>query len=265
MASFIIELLERECMSNKKYTFVANWKMYFTTHQALSFAQEHQQSFVDLAKNAGHEIILCPSSLELVSIVELFKNTVIHVGSQDCSDYQQGAYTGQVSAVSLNQIGASHAIIGHSERRLYNGETDISIAKKVALLLDNHITPIVCIGEDAVTYQAGATISALEQQLALIIEATNKKYAHKSIYIAYEPVWAIGTGKIPSTRELSEIFNWLNLLRSKFKDISWRFMYGGSVSENTISSFTEIEPLDGFLVGGASLNFQAFKKIVSYH
>ncbi len=258
--------LHRIVMSNKKYIFIANWKMYLTGNQEVAFAEEYRALFIDLKEKSGHDIILCPSMINLRLVADLFKQTPIKIGAQDCSDYEKGAYTGQVPVAAIKDVGVDYCIVGHSERRLYAGETDEVVARKVLLLLDQQVTPIICIGEDRETYEAARTLEILEKQLALILKMQGERKAlNVCIYIAYEPVWSIGTGKVSSPEALSVVFNWLYDHTKPFKNISWKFIYGGSVSESTVAGFSNLDYIDGFLVGGASLNFQAFKKIVSYY
>ncbi len=240
--------------------------MYFTTDEAILFARNHQQEFIDLAQETQHTIILCPAFLEFREISQLFKNTAIKRGAQDCSAHENGAYTGQVSAESIKKSGGDYCIIGHSEKRMYQGETDEMVAQKCSLLLDAGITPILCIGEDVAAYEQKNTLAMLEKQLTPIFSMLSKQtFQDKVICIAYEPVWSIGTGKIPSLSELTMVFDWLKAYTVKHNAISWPFMYGGSVNENTMDILTNLDNVHGFLIGSASLNFQTLKKIVGYN
>lgn len=234
--------------------FVANWKMQLSFDRAIAFAQNNYNQFAQLSKN--HSIVVCPSFDALASVKQAFADTQIKLGAQNVSAHDMGAYTGQVSAVSLKQIGCMYCIVGHSERRTYNNESDADVADKVRQLATAGVIPIICVGETREQRDQGQTMAVLKKQVNAILEVAPKK-----ICIAYEPIWAIGTGVIPQTQKIAEV---VQALESQVQDIAdARFLYGGSVSPDNAAELATIDALGGFLIGGASIDFQKFKKIVS--
>lgn len=237
--------------------FVANWKMYKTYDQAVAFAHTHCDE-LDLLSNSKTKIVIAPSFVCLDAVGKIFKNRSIALAAQDCAAHESGAYTGEVDAASLAQIGCAYAIIGHSERRQLCGETDELIKTKAEILLKNNITPIICIGETLEDFDKGHTLEVLEVQLANILPVL--KNSKKEFCIAYEPIWAIGTGKVPALNELQKVFEWLS---ERIENANCTLLYGGSVDEKNASSLLKISHVGGLLIGGASCNFQSLKKIVS--
>jgi triosephosphate isomerase len=188
-------------------------------------------------------------------------DTPIALGAQTCSPHASGAYTGQVAASTLAEVGCTYCLIGHSERRAC-GETNEQIVGQYNQLVNNNLTPIVCIGESTKDYAAGNTMTILEQQLLPLVK-TYQENPSSTFLIAYEPVWAIGTGKIPTSAELTTIFAWLKKrLQNDLPEATTFFLYGGSVDETNSAAIKNITHLDGLLVGSASLNFKNFKNIV---
>ncbi|QQR48583.1 triose-phosphate isomerase [bacterium] len=253
--------------SNKNHQiFVANWKMYASIDEEIRIGSENYDNFIKLANNPYHEIILCPSFLSLHTLSNIFRTTPVQLGGQDCSEHNQGAFTGQISAKSLKALGCSYCIIGHSERRQFNAETNEQIALKFQHLLDQGIAPIICVGENETEYKTHQALTVLENQLKEIFSLIKaSKYALRDlpICIAYEPIWAIGTGIVAQPEHLNTVFAWLaNQTKNVAPIINWKFLYGGSVKANNAALLKEIEYLDGFLIGGASLDFQEFEKIV---
>lgn len=244
----------------KPFIFAANWKMQLSFDQARSYAQENKQKFVELATEKN-KIILCPPSEALQELCDLFKGTPVAVGAQDISAYKSGAYTGQMQAQSLKELGCTYCIIGHSERRNYNHETNQDIAHKAQQLIAVGITPIICIGENRDQYEKKQTHTVLSEQLVPLFDTLATA---KQALIAYEPVWAIGTGLVPEISYLEEIFTWLNHQHtSRLPEVNIELLYGGSVNNTNAAKLASIRHLQGFLIGGASLDFQSFKNIVS--
>jgi len=246
--------------------YLANWKMYWTFDQTIEFVNKHFHSLTLLAQSDREQIILCPSFVSLYPIAQMFAQTNIAVGAQDCCDHARGAFTGQISAPDLKALGCQFCIIGHSERRRYNGETDTIIALKCAQLLDAGISPVICIGETQEENQRGKTLEVLARQLSGIIDLF-KEQAHqlagKQILIAYEPVWAIGTGLVPTHDHLETVFAWLATTMIRLApNLQVAFIYGGSITARNSSSLKKVVGLDGFLIGGASLDFQEFENII---
>ncbi len=240
--------------------FIANWKMEKSFAQSIDFCTSHKSGLKKLASESGIELVLCPSFPALYTINELLGDTMVHVGAQTCSAHASGPYTGQVSAQSLKEIGCSYCIVGHSEQRQYNGVTDSDVAQAAKNLCEQKIEPIICIGETKEQFQKNQALTILEKQLDPVLDAL--KNTKQAITIAYEPVWAIGTGEIPESVYLKKIFQHVSSILSPIHSGPWRLIYGGSVSEETMSGFKNIPSLSGFLIGGASLDFQKFEKIV---
>jgi len=243
------------------FLFVANWKMQLTYYQSTVFVRDNYDSLLEYAQH--RTLVFCPSFDVITAVKAELKEAPIMLGAQDVSAYTNGAYTGQVSAQSLKEAGCVYCIVGHSERREYNYETDHLIAQKVAQLARVGITPIVCIGESLQQRQEVRTIDVLKKQLMLLV-ATIKKESIKQVCIAYEPLWAIGTGKIPRVDEIETILKEIKAyLAAQRVSAHVQLLYGGSVSHDNASTLMAIEGVNGFLIGGASIDFQKFKKIVS--
>ncbi len=253
-------------MKRDRYLIVANWKMQLTFDEALRYVKDHHKQLINLRKKTDTKIVLCPSFPALYPLKTLLDTTEIYLGAQDCSPFKSGAYTGQVSAESLSQIGCTYCIIGHSERRRYNHETNAEIADKAARLYTQRIQPIICIGETKKEHEAKKTFVSLEQQLSPILKTiTDNQTWNLPFYIAYEPVWAIGTGATPSIEKLNKTFDWLyNQIRHILGErCIFGLLYGGSISDQNVTGFKAIPTISGFLVGGASLDFKKFNNIVS--
>ena len=242
-------------MSAKPFYFIANWKMYLTFEQSITFIEHHVSDLKKLNTETTQTII-CPSSVTLGSIAQ--KAETLNIGAQTCSEHEQGAYTGEISAQSLSQIGCSHCIIGHSERRKAFCESNEAIARKAQQLLNNMISPIICIGEQEEDYKARKTFEILSEQLNPVLQLI--KHAKVPVFIAYEPVWSIGTGIVPDNTYLQEVFEWLG--KQMPSEITTHLIYGGSVMAENAQEIMKLELLDGFLIGGASTDFQKFKNIV---
>jgi triosephosphate isomerase len=239
--------------------------MYFSFQEATEWTNQYFSSLDSLSRNIIHQIILCPSFEALSSTATKLRGSHIQIGAQDCSSHQLGAYTGQISAISLAQIGCSYCIIGHSERRQLLHEEDNIIVQKAIQLISYNIIPILCVGETKEEYQSGITKSVIRRQLSPFghLGLTTTKATNQPFLIAYEPIWSIGTGIIPEREYLEEILNLLQEITSSWASKSKiAFLYGGSVNENTISHLASIDLLGGFLIGKASTDFQELKKIV---
>jgi triosephosphate isomerase (TIM) len=248
----------------RKPLIAANWKMYKTPAQA----EEYVKSFLPLVKDHDRdEIVLCPSDTSLNAVVPAVAGSNVAVGGQNMHFAEEGAYTGETSALMLNAIGATHVIIGHSERRQYFNETDESVNKKLATALKHKLVPIVCIGEVLAEREAGHTDEVLRKQISLALVGVNPEDA-ESIVVAYEPVWAIGTGKT-ATPEIAASAHLLirsEIARRLGRHVadSIRILYGGSVKPDNATALLNQPEIDGALVGGASLDPQSFAKIVKY-
>ena len=229
--------------------FIANWKMNFTTQQALSFCQDNLENF----KNLDHKLIICPSFPALTVASQLVKDTDIAVCGQSCSEHEVGSFTGQVAAKSLAQSGCSYVLVGHSEERAAFCLSNKTVAQKTMRVLEAGMIPIICIGEPQEVHHAGNTQNFLEEQLAIV----KKELKGAPAYIAYEPIWAIGTGKVPTADELKTIFEALKAFMG-----GCAFLYGGSVNPETISKINTVKTICGYLIGSASLKFDELQKIM---
>ena len=226
------------------------------------------EAFRPLTGNAiHHEIVICPPFPNLPAAVECAQETRIGIGAQNVYWAKEGAFTGEVSAPMLAAIGCRWVIVGHSERRQYFAETDSTVNKRTVAALEAGLVPIVCVGELLQHREAGHTHIVLEQQFTGGIAALTPDQFSR-IVIAYEPVWAIGTGKTATPAMAAEAHGAIrNLIRSKFGDDAaahCRILYGGSVKPDNIQKLMAEEEIDGALVGGASLDPVSFASIVNY-
>lgn len=244
----------------KKFIFIANWKMYLNFNQEIEFATSNYDNLLKLINK--NNIILCPSFLNLKTLIQIFKETNVNICAQNCSDHCKGSYTGQISATSLSLANCKHCIIGHSESRKYLNENENDITEKFKQLINNYISPILCIGENEKDHKNQNTMNILDNQLKNILNIIKNNNIKQHIYIAYEPIWSIGTGKIANIDHLENIFAWIYEKIKKLTNKHIKLLYGGSVNSKNISILKKITNLDGFLIGKASLNFQEFKKIV---
>lgn len=247
-------------MNPKALLFVANWKMNMPFTAARQFIHTHLSALELLAQKTTAQFIICPSFIALSDLCIQTGTTSVKIGAQDCSAYASGAHTGEIDAQSIAESGCTHTLIGHSERRYSLNESNEIIGTKITRLRENNIIPIVCIGETYTEYTNNTTLNTLQQQLEPIF--SHSKHIAKLI-IAYEPVWAIGTGTIPDIEYLNKIFSWIE--RTTTKTLSTTqliFLYGGSVSEANAASLMRIQHINGFLIGNASLDFQKFQNIV---
>lgn len=234
--------------------------------QSIEFATTYYDDFVKLGREIKSEIVICPSFESLYPISEMFKSTKISVGAQDCSHHSNGSFTGQILPQSLHEIGCNFCIVGHSEARAEFSQTDDKIAQKFTHLLDYDVTPVLCIGETKEEHKAGKTLAILEKQLSHICETICKKtsvHTYLTPCVAYEPIWSIGTDNIATTDHLDTVFTWLRgHLEHNCPEIQWNLLYGGSTAPNNIAKLKQINEIDGFLIGKASLDFQKLQKIV---
>jgi triosephosphate isomerase len=250
-------------MSRKKL-IAANWKMYKTPEQTSAFFQE----FLPLvADNSRDEVVICPPYIDLQTAVAAAKDSNVFVGAQNMHWEKEGAFTGEISAPMLNAIGVTHVIIGHSERRQYFNETDDTVNRKLEFALESGLVPIVCVGEVLEEREAGLTEDVLRRQCMRAFNGISAKKAAK-LTVAYEPVWAIGTGKTATPQMAADAHAVIRHEAAKaFGDefaAALRILYGGSVKHDNCTSLMCEEEIDGALVGGASLDPKTFAKIVKY-
>jgi triosephosphate isomerase len=241
-----------------------NWKMFKTPAETTAFFEK----FRPLVANASHcEIVICPPFTNLAAAVAAVQGTSIQIGSQNIAWAKEGAFTGEISGPMLNAAGVTHAIIGHSERRQYFGETDATVLKRTQAALEFGITPIVCVGERLEERESGNTESVLIGQFTDgIAGLTDQQFA--KIIIAYEPVWAIGTGKTATPEIAADAHRVIrDQVRNKFgKEAAdaVRILYGGSVKPDNVKSLMAQPEIDGSLVGGAALEPGSFSSIVNF-
>lgn len=242
----------------------ANWKMYKNPDQTREFFQ----AFLPLvADHTRDEIVVCPPYTDLHAAVEATTGSNVAIGAQDMYWKEEGAFTGEISPGMLAAAGCTHVIIGHSERRQYFGETDDTVNLKLKAALEAGLTPIICVGEVLEEREAGLTEDVLRRQCLRAFHAISAKKASRLV-VAYEPVWAIGTGKTATPQLAAEAHSLIRTEAAKaFGDRlaeSMRILYGGSVKPENAKSLMAEEEIDGALVGGASLDAQSFAAIVKY-
>jgi len=240
-------------IDNFNKLIVANWKLNGDLALINEFKDRIKPENLNINNNC---LIICPPA----PYISYFTRDDYILGSQDCSVYNEGAYTGEISAKILKEIGCETCIIGHSERRIIFRENENSdlISKKLRNCLNNELIPILCIGENIDQKREKMTKITLKNQLNII----SRDFNHKNLIIAYEPVWAIGTGLIPS---LDEISNNLDFIRNDvLRDKKIKIIYGGSVKGSNYKSILNLDSVDGLLIGGASINIDDFSKIINF-
>ncbi len=248
----------------RKKLIAANWKMYKTPDQARDFFRD----FLPLVKSHDRdEIVVCTPYIDLPAAVESAKGSNVAVGAQNLHWEKEGAYTGEINATMLLAIGVTHVIIGHSERRQYFGETDDTVNLKLKSALEAGLTPIACVGEVLEEREAGLTDDVLRRQCVRAFHKISaKKAAH--LVVAYEPVWAIGTGKTATPQMAADAHAIIRGEAAKAfgEDFAnaLRILYGGSVKPENAKALMSEEEIDGALVGGASLDPKSFSAIVKY-
>jgi triosephosphate isomerase len=238
-----------------------NWKMYKTAPETCAFFEKFRPL---VEKTSGRDIVICPTFPNLPVAVQATQGTRIEIGGQNLFWKKEGAYTGEVSGPMLAAVGTKWVIIGHSERRQYFGETDESVYQKTVAALEAGLKPIVCVGERLEDREAGRTEAVLTTQFRDgIAKLTPEQFA--SIVIAYEPVWAIGTGKVATPEQAQEVHayirSWLERVYGG-SAAGVRIQYGGSVKPDNCAGLMAQPDIDGALVGGASLKIESFSGIV---
>ena len=235
-----------------------NWKMNLNVTQSIGLVTE---MLADLDKIQGAEKVLCPPFTSLKSIAELIKGTSVRLGAQNMYYKDKGAYTGEISAMMLVDI-CEFVILGHSERRQYFGETDALVNQKVKVALESKLVPIMCVGESLEENEAGKTEEVISRQ---VINGLGGVKASPDLVIAYEPIWAIGTGKAASGEQANTTISLIRTIVSRIWDQetgnSIRILYGGSVTSSNIGEYISQPDIDGALVGGASLKANNFVSI----
>jgi len=249
----------------RKKLIAANWKMYKTPDEARAF----MQAFLPLvADHMRDEIVVCPPFVDLPAVVAAASGSRVAVGAQNMSWEKEGAFTGEISAGMLLALGCTHVIIGHSERRQYFGETDDSVNRKTEVALEAGLIPIMCIGEVIEEREAGLTEETLRRQVARGLRGISGRKAGNKLVIAYEPVWAIGTGKTATPQMAADAHELIRheAAKSLGQTVAdqMRILYGGSVKPDNANALMSEPEIDGALVGGASLKPDSFAAIVKY-
>ena len=248
----------------RKKIIAGNWKMNKLPNETIDFIDQ----LAPLVKDTENEVILCLPYTDLFYGLLTAQNTNIKIGAQNMHFEEKGAYTGEVAPNMLKAIGVEYVIIGHSERRQYFNETDETVDKKIKAAFANSLKPIVCVGETLEQREAGQTEKIITTQTELALEGLTEEQV-KNVIIAYEPIWAIGTGKTATSEDAN---NSIKAIRNKICQIygqnvaeSVIIQYGGSVKSSNSKELFNMSDIDGGLVGGASLDTEEFSKIVNYN
>ena len=248
----------------RKKVIAGNWKMNMLPNEAISMITE----LAPLVKDTENEVILCVPYTDLFYALLIVQGTNIKIGAQNMHFEEKGAFTGEVSGKMLKSIGVEYVIIGHSERRQYFGETDETVNKKIKAAFANELKPIVCVGETLEQREAGNAYDVITSQTQKALDGLNDEQVANTI-IAYEPIWAIGTGKTATNEDANDA---IKKIREKIcqiygQNISERVIiqYGGSMKPNNAKELLEMSDIDGGLIGGASLKADDFASIVNYN
>ena len=246
----------------RKKVIAGNWKMNMLPNEAIDFIDK----LAPLVKDSKNEIILCVPYTDLFYAILTAQGTNIKIGAQNMHFEESGAYTGEVSGKMLKSIGVEYVIIGHSERRQYFNETDETVNKKIKAAFQNELKPIVCVGETLEQREANKTEEVITKQTELALQGLTEEQV-QNIIIAYEPIWAIGTGKTASSEQANDA---IKAIRDKICQIYGQMVgngviiqYGGSVKSSNAKEIFEMSDIDGGLVGGSSLKPDEFAKIVN--
>mgnify|MGYP000162015571 CR=1 FL=1 len=247
----------------RRFFLAGNWKMNMTSGEAYDVATKLKKGIE--SRNSPYEIVICPPYTALFSVKDAILGSKIHLGAQNVHWEDRGAYTGEISLPMLREIGVQFVIVGHSERRKYFCETDETVNLKLKKVLESDITPIFCIGETLEERKTGRAQEVVKRQIEQGLNGIPIDKI-KRIIIAYEPVWAIGTGVSASESDIDEMHRFIRALledmggASLSEEVS--ILYGGSVKPENVRGITEIEDVDGALIGGASLKPESFLGII---
>jgi triosephosphate isomerase (TIM) len=246
----------------RRKLIAGNWKMNKTSADAVPLVRD---IVAGSAKNPNVEVIVCPPFTALESVARALEGSVVKLGAQNMHPEPSGAYTGEISAAMLRALFASYVILGHSERRTYFKETDAFINQKVLVAFKNQLKPILCVGETLQERESGATLKVVQTQVEQGLQGVSKDIA-TSVVVAYEPVWAIGTGKVATTAQAQEVHAFIRgLLTNLFGEAiaqKVRILYGGSMKPANAPELLAQPDIDGGLIGGASLEARSFIDLV---
>jgi triosephosphate isomerase len=250
-------------MSSRKKLIAGNWKMNKTPADGVALVRD---IVLAVGKQSDVEVVVCPPFTGLESAGKALDGSNVKLGAQNMHFEASGAFTGEISAPMLRSIFTTHVILGHSERRTLFGETDELVNKKVLAALKNQLRPIFCVGETLAERESGATLKVVQTQVERGLEGVNKDQA-SSVVVAYEPVWAIGTGKVATTEQAQEVHSFIRgLLTKLFTEAvaqKVRILYGGSMKPANAPELLGQEDIDGGLIGGASLEARSFVELVT--
>jgi triosephosphate isomerase (TIM) len=239
----------------RKVAIAGNWKMYKTQAEALEFLQDFLPHLENTPED--RDIILCAPFTTLTSMSKNLHGSRVQVGAQNVHWEDAGAYTGEIAGAMLTEIGVRFVVVGHSERRQYFGETNETVNLRLKAAQKNRITPILCVGETKAQRDAGETESHLIEQIERGLVGVDQTH----LIIAYEPIWAIGTGDTCASEEANRV---IGLIRSRLKNPDVTIQYGGSVNPKNVDELMAQPEIDGALVGGASLTAESFSRIINY-
>ena len=246
----------------RKPIIAGNWKMHKTIAEALEFVSDIK----DRVNNEKVEAVICAPFTLLKDLKEATKGTSIKIGAQNMHFEEKGAFTGEISPLMLKELDMDYVIIGHSERRQYFNETDETVNKKVLKALEVEIDPILCVGETLEEREAGNTKDVCKVQVEKALENVSKEDIAK-VVIAYEPIWAIGTGKTATSEDANDVIAYIRqVVANLYKDLAneVRIQYGGSVKPSNVGEIMNQSDIDGALVGGASLEANDYIQLVNF-
>ncbi|HTB81316.1 MAG TPA: triose-phosphate isomerase [Opitutaceae bacterium] len=247
----------------RKKLIAGNWKMNKTSADAVELAREIVAA---IGQKPDVDVVLCPPFTALEAVAKVVDGSAVKLGAQNMHHEASGAFTGEISAPMLRAFFATHVILGHSERRTLFGETDPFINKKVLAALKNQLRPILCVGETLAEREAGSTLKVVQTQTEACLEGVSAEQA-ASVVIAYEPVWAIGTGKVATTEQAQEVHAFIRGLLTKLFGAQTagriRILYGGSMKPANAPELLAQNDIDGGLIGGASLEARSFVDLVN--
>lgn len=249
--------------AKRRAVIAGNWKMNKNRAEAKALITE----LLPLVKEAGCEVVICTPYTNLETALALTEGSNVKVGAENCHWAESGAFTGEISAPMLKELGVQYVIIGHSERRQYFGETDETVNKRAAFALENGLIPIICVGETLEQREEGIALSLVADQTRKALEGFTAQQV-AGIVIAYEPVWAIGTGKTATKEDANEVIAHIRkTVAEKFGEDAAqkiRIQYGGSMKPANAAELMAMSDIDGGLIGGASLKAEEFSKVVNY-
>jgi triosephosphate isomerase len=252
-------------MANRTPLIAGNWKLNTTTAEAVALATEIRAGAE--GATSAVDVLVSPVFTVLAAVAKALEGSNVFLAGQNMHSELSGAFTGEISATMLKDVGCSHVILGHSERRQLFGETDEGVAKKTKVALDNGLLPISCVGETLEEREGGKTMDVVGRQVDAVLKALSADEAPK-IVIAYEPVWAIGTGKVATPEQAQEVHAFIRSRVAKVHGQAvadgLRILYGGSVKPDNVKGLMALPDVDGALVGGASLKADSFLKLVHF-